>query len=143
MDITAALEELPVAEAQDSQRYLLRTTTHGFHAATLSMGTLVAHINATPSITGTVLEGTMTPGMVRFRPDGWPLPEGVYPEGFMVEPHLLELIDDGDVRPIQYATPQGRKVWLDEAKNLVREYLEDAGPFVFVGISKREALGSL
>lgn len=52
-------------------------------------GKLYMHLNSIPFITATITR--IDPNMgVALRPDGWPLPEGVFNNGFWASPEELE-----------------------------------------------------
>ena len=125
-------------------RCYLPTQPHGFHVASLSMNGLVAQLNHADGVTGRVLQQAHIYGMVLFRPDGWPLPRGVHPEGFAVDPdNLYPLAEEEDPLPVKLMTPWHTHVDDADARRMVREYLEHAPPWVFVGTTRDAALGSL
>ena len=125
-------------------RYFLLEYSHGFHAATLGMNSLVAHLNANDGLTGEVLPRPYpVPGYVLFRPDGWPLPLGVHPEGFMVRESLLLPADADQVQPVRYATPWHEALSRETALQLVREYLEEANPWAFISTTRDAALSAV
>jgi len=108
-------------------RVRYRTTKHGY--ASTSVNGLYVHLGATPYLTGTVTHETpLHDQSVAFRPDGWPLPEGVSPIGFMAQIANLE--------PISLEHPRNACVITNgvgvpyppqEIQRLVNEYLSKKG----------------
>jgi hypothetical protein len=57
---------------------------------------------------------------VLFRPDGWPLPKGMIPQGFAAHVSAVEHYDDPE-SPCVVTTPTGEPVTKTEIKRLVDE----------------------
>lgn len=123
--MTLRPQDLPIGT-----RVRLITYPEGLQAASLGMDDLVVHVNAIPSITGTIHEERphQAGRFVSFRPDGWPLPPGVYPSGFLVLSTDLEIIaTDTKPEPCTITTRRGKAVSDEEAQRLIQNHLTKKG----------------
>ena len=105
----------------------VRYFTRPHQYASLGISGLVINLNATPFVTGTVIETKwqISGEQVAFRPDGWPLPEGVDPVGFMAHPTRLEVLPvEKDAIPCVLSDPCGRTLPPQEIKRLLDEKIE-------------------
>ena len=87
-------------------------------------GPLYVDLGAVPAVSAVVLPGT--PGYMRdslyIRPDGWPLPVGVFPEGFGAE---IERLENYNGPPLYAPITNGVGVIYtpDEIERILKNYL--------------------
>ena len=107
-------------------RAIYYPSDQGFECAGLGAIPLVVHLNSRLFITGTVLEGLPKyfHDEVYFRPDGWPLPDGVAPQGFAVTVFSLEKYQGEEQHIPAIKTPGNKPVSKTEVVRLVNEYLK-------------------
>jgi len=110
-------------------RVCFHPSEHGFEAASLGISGLVVHLNANPMLTATVL-GKLPHyyhDLVDIRPDGWPLPEGIAPEGFCAHLGALELWpEDGPIYHCILTDEISRQVSKAEIERLITERIRKA-----------------
>ncbi len=89
---------------------------------------LCVHLNAQPYVTGTIFDKPphATGSAVSFRPDGWPLPEETWPQGFSISANDLEIIDKDthQPEPCTLTDRQCRPIPPEKVEQMVKEYLE-------------------
>jgi len=93
--------------------------------ASLGMYDLYINLGATPVLTGTIPREAPRyhTDSVIFRPDGWPLPPDVDPDGFMVDVSYLDPIHPSSPPiPCILSDGTGRPVSPADVARLVNEY---------------------
>ena len=107
------------------QRVRMKTSPRGVAQASLGFWGLVMRINAIPYVSGTVWEkmpshwGTDS---LTFRPDGWPLPPDVWPQGFVTRVSNLQPYEGPELRA-PLTTERGQPVTPEQIQRLVDEYI--------------------
>ena len=77
-------------------------------------------------------------GCLNIRPDGWPLPEGIWPRGFTARTSACSLYD-GPARPARLVNALGLEIPRRVALGLVSAWLERAESFYFESITRDDA----
>ena len=103
-------------------RVRLKTSPYGHQTASLGIFGIVVHVNATPYITGTIYAEPphQTGNGIAFRPDGWPLPDGVYPPYFVADSTKVEIIpEDAPKELCKVTTTLGGPISPEEVDRLI------------------------
>lgn len=106
----------------------LKTHPNGRQVASIS-DDLCVHLNAQPYVTGTIFGKPPhnTGSALSFRPDGWPLPDDTWPQGFSVPSYDLEIIspDTHQPEPCTLTDRRCRPLTQETIDRLVKEILEN------------------
>lgn len=116
------------------ERVLFESSALGVESASLSVEGMYARLNHVPLITARVLScEAMGSGAawVHIRPDGWPLPEAMWPHGFFTVGSRLKRYDGDETHPVQVEDERGRVLGDDQVRRMVRELVRKEASWRF------------
>lgn len=116
------------------ERVLFETSKLGIESASLSINGMVARLNNKPFISATVLScETLGSGAlwVCIRPDGWPLPDTMWPHGFFTMGSRLQKYEGETVFGVTVTDDSGRALSADVVREMVLAVIRKGPDWLF------------